>query len=98
MAKNKDRVGAAENAGMRLAYDDLRTWLSEAERLGELKTVRGANWAEEIGMATELVSHSDKAPAVIFDDIPGCRKGLSRPGEYLWRQAQEHDVGFSNGA
>ncbi len=74
--KSTHRVSAPDNIGMRFAYDDLRGWLAEAERLGEVKTVRGADWAEEIGMATELVSHSDKTPAVVFDDIPGVAKGF----------------------
>ena len=39
-------------------------WIAEAERLGELRRVGGASWQEEIGMAAELVSHSDAAPAV----------------------------------
>ena len=94
MAKNKDRADAAENTGMRLAYDDLRTWLSEAERLGELKTVRGANWAEEIGMATELVSHSDKAPAVIFDDIPGAGKGFRVLANIFGGKRKNMTLGF----
>ncbi len=62
--------------GMRLVYDDLRSWLIEAERLGEVKRVSGASWQEEIGLATELVSHSEAAPAVLFDDIPGAQKGF----------------------
>jgi len=74
--QTKPRGSAATNVGMRFAYDDLRGWLAEAERLGEVRTVRGAGWAEEIGMATELVSHSDTAPAVVFDDIPGVAKGF----------------------
>ena len=30
-------------------YGDLREWLRETEKLGELKTVLGASWQEEIG-------------------------------------------------
>ncbi len=59
-----------------LPYDDLRDWIAEAERLGELRHVTGANWQEEIGMAAELVSHSDNAPAVLFDQVPGCAPGF----------------------
>jgi hypothetical protein len=29
-----------------IAYDDLREWLALAERLGEVRTVRGASWQE----------------------------------------------------
>lgn len=56
-------------------YEDLREWLAEVERMGELELVEDASWEEEIGMAAELVNHSETAPAVLFDSIPGCKKG-----------------------
>ncbi len=59
-----------------IPFDDLRGWLAEADRLGELRHVVGASWQEEIGMAAGLVSHSDTAPAVLFDEVPGCPKGF----------------------
>jgi len=58
-----------------LAYDDLRGWLAEADRLGELRTVRGASWQEDIGLAAEAVVKEDNGPAVLFDDVPGCTPG-----------------------
>jgi hypothetical protein len=58
------------------AYDDLQDWLAEVERLGELETVRGASWEKEIGLATELLSHSETAPCVLFEEVPGCPKGF----------------------
>jgi 4-hydroxy-3-polyprenylbenzoate decarboxylase len=64
------------NLAHRIAYDDLREWLAIADGLGELRTVTGASWQEEIGMAAELVSHSEDAPAVLFDEVPGCAKGF----------------------
>jgi 4-hydroxy-3-polyprenylbenzoate decarboxylase len=90
----KPRGRAASNVGMRFAYDDLRSWLAEAERLGEVKTVRGAGWAEEIGMATELVSHSDKAPAVVFDDIPGVAKGFRVLANIFGGRRKNMTLGF----
>ena len=57
-------------------YDDLRGWLDEARKLGEVKDVDGASWQEEIGMATELLHASDPAPAALFDNIPGYPKGF----------------------
>ena len=59
-----------------LAYEDLRQWLAEAERIGELRTVRGASWQHDIGMAAALVSHVEDSPAIVFDDVPGCPKGF----------------------
>ncbi len=64
------------NLEHRLTYDDLRDWIAEAERLGELRHVTSASWQREIGMAAELVSHADPAPAVLFDEVPGCAKGF----------------------
>ena len=95
--KSRPRERAATNVGMRFAYDDLRTWLTEAERLGEVKTVRGANWAEEIGMATELVSHSDKAPAVMFDDIPGVARGFRVLANIFGGRRKNMTLGFPIG-
>lgn len=67
--------GAGGNLEHIVPYDDLRGWIAEAERLGELRRVTGANWQEEIGMAAEIVSHRDDAPAVLFDSVPGSLDG-----------------------
>jgi UbiD family decarboxylase len=74
------RLGAARAdraAALRphIVYDDLRDWIAEAEKLGEVRVVTGASWQEDIGMAAELVLHSDTAPCVIFDEIPGFPRG-----------------------
>ena len=60
----------------RIAYRGLREWLGEAGRLGELRTVRGASWEEEIGLAADVVVPADDGPAVLFDEVPGCPKGF----------------------
>jgi UbiD family decarboxylase len=57
-------------------FNDLREWLSEADKLGEVKTVLGASWQEEIGLASDVVIPSDDGPAIIFDEVPGCPKGF----------------------
>ena len=67
-------VGA--NIRQNIPYEDLREWITEADRLGELRHVNGANWQEEIGMATELVSHDENGPAILFDEVPGVAKGF----------------------
>src|SRR3954447_9982137 len=64
------------NFHARIAYDDLREWLSYAERLGEVRTVRGANWEEDIGLAAEAVLRAENGPCVIFEEIPGCPAGF----------------------
>jgi UbiD family decarboxylase len=58
------------------AYDDLREWLACAEKLGEVRTVRGASWQEDIGLAAEAVLRSENGPCVVFDEVPGCPKGF----------------------
>ena len=64
------------NAKAAIAYDDLREWLSLAERLGEVRNVSGASWQEDIGLAAEAVLRAENGPCVVFDDIPGCPKGF----------------------
>jgi 4-hydroxy-3-polyprenylbenzoate decarboxylase len=61
---------------MPLAYNDLREWIAEANRLGELRTVTGASWQEDIGLAVDAVVPADDGPAVLFDEVPGCPKGF----------------------
>lgn len=58
-------------------YGDLRGWLEAVERLGELKSIRGAHWDLEMPGLAEVVSREAKgvAPALLFDEIPGSMKG-----------------------
>ena len=58
-----------------IAYDDLREWLAEAERLGEVRTVRDASWQEEIGLVAEAILRAENGPCVVFEDIQDCPKG-----------------------
>jgi 4-hydroxy-3-polyprenylbenzoate decarboxylase len=60
----------------RWRYGDLREWVREAEALGELRTVLGASWQEEIGLAADVVVPRDDGPAVVFDEVPGCPRGF----------------------
>jgi len=64
------------NVTPHIAYDDLREWLSHAEALGEVRTVRGASWQEEIGLAAEAILRAEDGPCVVFDEVPGCPKGF----------------------
>jgi 4-hydroxy-3-polyprenylbenzoate decarboxylase len=87
-------AAAGGNIRMQLAYSDLRGWLAEAERMGEVRTVTGASWQEEIGMATELVSHSDSAPALLFDEVPGIRKGFRVVANIFGGKRKNMTLGF----
>src|SRR5207253_3944308 len=55
---------------------DLRTWLAEVEKLGELKHVRGADWNLELGAISELNVKKDLPPALLFDEIKGYPQGF----------------------
>src|SRR5579863_4959729 len=69
-------MDARSNFTPGIAYDDLREWLALAERLGEVRTVRGASWQEDIGLVAEAVLRAENGPVVVFEDIPGCPKGF----------------------
>jgi UbiD family decarboxylase len=70
------RTGETDRGNeLRIPYDDLREWLDEAERLGEVRHVKGASWQRDIGMASEVVLHDEKAPCVVFDEVPGSLPG-----------------------
>jgi 4-hydroxy-3-polyprenylbenzoate decarboxylase len=60
----------------RIAYDDLREWLAQAESLGEVRHVTGASWQEDIGLAAEAILRAENGPCVVFDEVPGCPKGF----------------------
>jgi len=64
------------NNAPHIAYNDLREWLSQAERLGEVRVVRNASWHEDIGLAAEAVLRAENGPCVVFDDVQGCPKGF----------------------
>jgi UbiD family decarboxylase len=55
---------------------DLRPWLSEVEKLGELRKVEGADWSLELGAISELNVKKDAPPALLFDGIKGYPKGF----------------------
>jgi 4-hydroxy-3-polyprenylbenzoate decarboxylase len=77
-----------------ITYHDLREWLSEAEKLGEVEIVKGANWQEEIGMAAELVMHSDAAPCVVFEDVPGTLPGSRVLTNFFGGKRKAMTLGF----
>lgn len=92
----ESRGGAGPLAGIKveLPYTDLREWIAEAEKLGEIRVVSGASWEEEIGMAAELVLHSDSAPCVVFDNIPGVPKGFRVLTNFFGGRRKNMTLGF----
>ena len=62
----------------KFAYQDLRDWLEEAEKLGELEKITGASWEEDIGMAA-TVANTAMAPrhcclmkSLVAPRVSGC--------------------------
>ena len=54
----------------------MRGWIAEADRIGELKRIDGADWNVEIGAITELGHHrGEQSHALLFDNIKGYPKG-----------------------
>src|SRR5438552_1192594 len=66
---------ARSNTAPHLAYHDLRQWLGEAQRLGEVRQVKGLAWQTEIGMVSEMAVRRDDAPCFVFEDVPGTIAG-----------------------
>jgi UbiD family decarboxylase len=58
-----------------MEYDDLRSWITAADSMGELRRVTGASWQEDIGQVAEMLIHTLGSPAVLFDEIPGYPAG-----------------------
>jgi len=55
---------------------DLRTWLATIDKLGELRTVEGADWNLELGAISELNVKKSLPPALLFDRIKDYPKGF----------------------
>ncbi len=77
-------------------YDDLRGWIEQARKLGEVRDVEGASWQEDIGMATELLHHADPAPAALFDKIQGYPAGYRVLTNFFGGKRMHMTMGFPN--
>src|SRR5215813_13507527 len=60
-----------------VTYRGLRDWLERVDKIGELLNVNGAHWDREMGGITQMLTESakGKAPAILFDEVPGYPKG-----------------------
>src|SRR5262249_25623598 len=55
---------------------DLRSWLNEVDKLGELMPVEGVHWDLELSTLTEIINERSKTrPAVLFDRIKDYPQG-----------------------
>ena len=55
--------------------DGLRSWLDQADTLGEIRRIDGADWDLEIGGVADIVNERGSSPAVLFDAVNGYPKG-----------------------
>ena len=83
-----------DNIKPSIDFGNLREWIVEADKLGEVRYVEGASWEEDIGLATELLQHDEKAPCALFDDIPGYPKGFRLLSNFFGGKRQNMTLGF----
>lgn len=86
---------AQSNADPRIPYHDLRQWLDEARRLGEVKEVQGLSYQKEIGQLAELSAHDENAPCFVFEDVPGTLKGSRLLVNFFAGKRKNMTLGFS---
>jgi 4-hydroxy-3-polyprenylbenzoate decarboxylase len=56
---------------------DLRSWLDEVKKFGQLMTVENVDWNLELSTLTEIINERSKIrPAILFDNIKGYPKGF----------------------
>ena len=60
-----------------MIFNDLREFINEVERIGELHRIDGADWDLDIGALTEMIAEDDlkSHPALLFDEVKGHEKG-----------------------
>ena len=88
-------ASTGSNTAPHLAYHDLRKWLEEAQKLGEVKTVKGLSWQRDIGMVSELAAHTDNASCFVFEDVPGTLKGSRLLVNFFAGKRKNMTLGFS---
>ena len=84
----------AKNLTHNIVYEDLRDYIEEVDKLGELRRIDGASCDEDIGLATELLQHSETAPCALFDEIPGYPKGYRLFTNFFGGRRQNITLGF----
>ena len=87
-------MGKSKNIEFEIPYNDLREWISEAEKMGELRVAKGNTWEEEIGMAAELLQHNENAPVALFDEIPGVPQGYRVLTNFFGAKRKNMTLGF----
>jgi UbiD family decarboxylase len=94
---NTSDPGARSNLEPRLPYDDLRQWLEQARKLGEVKDVSGLSWQEDIGIVAGVAMHDDGAPCFVFDAVPGTIEGSRVLVNFFGGKRKNMTLGFPTG-
>ena len=59
-----------------IAWNDLREWLKEVEKIGELARIKEeVDWDEELSALTYLTGKKIGGPALLFETIKGYKEG-----------------------
>ena len=81
---------------------DLRTWLNEVDKLGQLTTVDNVDWDLELSTLTEIINECSKTrPAILFDQIRDYPQGYGSrrilfPQRSAWRSTLGMKAGLSD--
>ncbi len=59
-----------------MAYKDIREFIDEIDRLGQVKRVAGVGWDLELGALTEVAAALPSCPMLLFDKIGACPPGF----------------------
>jgi 4-hydroxy-3-polyprenylbenzoate decarboxylase len=88
------RAAEGSNLAPYLAYHDLRQWIDEARKLGEIKEVSGLSWQQDIGLVSEMALRDDNAPCFIFKDVPGTIPGSRVLVNFFGGRRKNMTLGF----
>jgi hypothetical protein len=58
------------------AYEDLRGFIEQVDKLGALRRIEGADPLYEVGGITEVAAGSPECPALLFDALKGLPRGV----------------------
>jgi UbiD family decarboxylase len=75
-------------------YTNLREWLREAERLGELSRVSGIDTERDVGLAAMQVMRDENANCVLFEDMPGTAPGSRLLVNFFGGRRRNMTLGF----
>jgi 4-hydroxy-3-polyprenylbenzoate decarboxylase len=87
-------MAVTSNLAPRLVYDDLRDWLAQARKLGEVKDVSGLSWQTDIGTLAGMAFHDDNSPCFVFDNIPDTVTGSRVLVNFFGGKRKNMTLGF----